>query len=162
MLASNTEIYFTLFDFRKISLSLGPWWTALTSTYFSLARSKHSLTFPLGLGTRPKLLYHSTGLSMPRGIMVFCWWSHSNSSLKGFSSAYATCLGGTWYGLLSDFTHKENIPLKQPIPLKHLQNHFVVILWFQCLLFCHFLQWGQKKIFDFIIVDHWHKCITTI
>ena len=36
-----------------------------------------------------------------------CCWSYSNSSLKGFCSAYARCIGSTQYTLLSGFTYKE-------------------------------------------------------
>ena len=97
-LASIRERYFTLFSFRKISLSVGPLWTGLMSAWFSFARSKYSLTLQLDSGMRTKFLYHSAISSTPRAVLMSCCWSLSNFSLKGFCSAYATHLRGTWYG----------------------------------------------------------------
>ena len=129
-LASIRERYFTLFNFGKISLSISPLWTGHISTWFSLARSRHSMTFPLDLGTSTKLLPHSAVSSTPSGDMLPCYVSHSNSSLKGVCSAKVTCLRGAWYGLLSVFTCNENVPSKYCIPLKtfskSLCSHFVI------------------------------------
>ena len=43
----------------NISLAVGPLWTSLLKALFTLADSRHSYTFQLGLGTRTKLLHHS-------------------------------------------------------------------------------------------------------
>ena len=115
-LTSIRESYFTLHNLGKISLSVGPLWTGLLSAWFSFAGSKYSLTFPLGLVMRTKLLHHSAVSAMPSGVMVSCCCSHSNSSLNDFCSAYAMHLRGAWYGLLSGFSCKENVPSKHPIP----------------------------------------------
>ena len=40
----------------------------------------------------------------------------TNYSLIGTCSVYAKHLGGTWYGLLSSLSGKENILSKQPMP----------------------------------------------
>ena len=95
-LASIKERFFTLFNFWKILLSLVPLWTDDIGIWFSLARYKYSLTFPLGLGMRTELLPHSTVLSMPSGVMMPCCLSLSNFSLNGFCCTYATYLGGPW------------------------------------------------------------------
>ena len=137
-LASIWQRYFMFFNFGKISLSVGPLWTGLMSTWFSLGGSKHSLTFQLGLGMRTKLLYHSAVSSMPSGVMMSCCWNLPDSSLNSFCNAYAMCLRGAWYGLLSRLAAKKCIPSKHLIPLKCLQNPFVVDFLFQHLLLCHF------------------------
>ena len=48
---SIRDKYFILFNFGKISLSVGPLCTSLISAWLSLARSTQSLTLPLGFGT---------------------------------------------------------------------------------------------------------------
>ena len=90
---------FILFSFGKILLSLGSLLTGLINAGFSLARSKHSLTLPLGLGMRTKLLQHSDIPPMPRGVMMSCCWSLSNSCLKSF----VVHMLGSW-GHLVQFT----------------------------------------------------------
>ena len=95
-----SDRYCTLLSFGNISFSVGPLCTGLISAYFNWVGSKHSLTLPLALGTGTKLLHHSDTSSIPRGVFVSCC-SLSSSSWNGFCSAYATCCGGTWYGLLS-------------------------------------------------------------
>ena len=71
-------------NFGKISWSVGHLWTGHIRTWFSLTEPRHSLIFPLGLGTTTKFLYHSTVSSTSSGVMMSCCWSHSNASLKGF------------------------------------------------------------------------------
>ena len=71
-------------------LSVGSLWTGLISAQLSFVGSRHSLTLPLGLGMRTKLLHHSAISSMPRGVMMFFFF---NSSLNSFCSAYAMCPG---------------------------------------------------------------------
>ena len=68
-LASIMDIYYTLFSFGKIWLSVGPLWTGLINAWFSLAGSKHSLTLPLDLGPNTKPLHHSVVSSIPS-----VWW----------------------------------------------------------------------------------------
>ena len=82
-IASVREKYFTLFNFGKI-LSVGSLWTGHISTWFSLAKSRQSLTFLLGLGTSIKLLDYSAVSCTPSGVIMPYCWSHSNSFLKGF------------------------------------------------------------------------------
>ena len=113
----NKDI-FMVFIFGKISLSVDPLWTGLISTQFSLAGSKHNLTFPLGLSMRTKLLHYSAVSFIPSGGMMSCCCSLSNSSLNSFCSAYVMHLRGVWYGLVSGFSCKENILSKHPLPLK--------------------------------------------
>ena len=120
-LASIIDIYFTLLSLGNMSLSVGPLCINLINAWFSHARSRHNLTLPFTLGTNTKLLHHSAVSSTPRGVIMSIFCRHSTSSLNGFCSAYATCLGGTWYGLLSGLSCKENVPLKHPMPLKHPQ-----------------------------------------
>ena len=100
-LASIGERYCTLLNFGSKSLSIGPLCTSFINAWFSLARSKHSLTFPFGFGTNTKLLHHSTAFPMPSGAVMSCYCRHSNSSLNDHCKAYAMCLGGAWYGLIS-------------------------------------------------------------
>ena len=135
-LASIRDKYLTLFDFGKISLNVDPLWTGLIGAWFSLARSRHSLTLPLGFGMRTKLLHYITISSMPKVIMSCCW-SLSSSCLNNFCSAYAMCLGGTWYGVLSGFTCYENIPSKHPIPIKTSSHSFSRCFVISALAFCH-------------------------
>ena len=75
------------------------------------------------------------------GAIMSCLWSHSNSLFEGFYSAYATNLGDAWYGLLPG-SCKENIPLKQPIPLNTYLSCFVFAVLFQYLPSYHHL--GQE------------------
>ena len=53
-------------------------------------------------------------------------YSLSSSSWNGFCNAYATCHGGTWYGLLIVFSCKENMPSKNPIPLNTPSNSLCI------------------------------------
>ena len=116
--------YFTLFNFGKISLSVGPLWTGLISAWLSLSGSRHSLTLPLGFGTSLKLLHHSAISHMPNGGIYILFWSLSISSLNSFWSAYATHHGGAWYGVLSAVTCNENVPSQHPIPVNISSNFF--------------------------------------
>ena len=100
---------------------VGPLCIGLISAWFNHTGSKHSLTFPLALGTSRKLLHHSDVSSTPSGAVMCCFCSLSNSS-KGFWSAYAMHLGGTWYGLLSGFICIENVPLQHPLLLNTSSN----------------------------------------
>ena len=136
---SIRDRFFTLFNFGKISLSVGPLWTSLTRTSLSFAGSRHSLTLPLGLGMSMKLLHHSTISSMPKGVIMSCCWSLYNSCLNGFCSAYATCHGGTCYGLLSGFNCNENILSKHPVPVNTSSNSFCSYFVISMLVFCHYL-----------------------
>ena len=94
------DIYCTLLSFGSLLLSVGPLCIGLINAWLSHSGSKHSCTLPFTLGTTTKLLHYSAVSSTPRGVMMSSSCSHF-SSLKGFCNAYATCLGGTWYGLLS-------------------------------------------------------------
>ena len=93
-LASIIDMYFTLLSLGGISFNVGPIWMGLISAWFSLTSSNHSLTLPFALGTNTKLLHHSVNLSIPRGVMMSIFCSHSSSSLNGFYNAYATHLRG--------------------------------------------------------------------
>ena len=93
----------------------------LFCTWFSLARSRLSQTFLLFLGTRTKLL-HSDNSSTPSGTIINCFDSLPISSLKGYYSAYAICLGGISYGLLPSLICKVNLPLKHPLPVNTASN----------------------------------------
>ena len=152
-LKSMRDKYFTLFNFGKISLSVGPLWTGLISAWFSLAMFRHSLTLPLGFGIMTKLLHHSAISYMPKGVIMSSCWDLFNSSLNSFYSAYAMHLGGTWYVLLSGFSCNENVPSKHPIPVKTSSTPFVAVLLFQHLLFCHFLCLDLQGSFQF------HYCL---
>ena len=138
-LTSIRDKYFTLFNFGKISLSVGPLWTNLISTWLSLAGSRHSLTLPLGVGASTKLLYHSAISSMPKGVIISCCWSLSNSSLNVFWSAYAMHFMDAWYGLLSSFTCYKHVPSKHPIPVNTSSNSFCSSFVNSMLAFCHSL-----------------------
>ena len=63
------------------------------ANWFSPARSKHSLTFPLCFGMRTRLLYHSDVSSMSSDVIMSCCWTLSTSSWNVFYSDYAMCLG---------------------------------------------------------------------
>ena len=138
-LTSIRDKYFTLFNFGKISLCVGPLWTGLISTWLSLAGSRHSLTLPLGFGKSTKLLHHYVVSSMPNGVIISYCWNLSNFHLNSFLSAYATCCGDAWYGLLSGFTCNENIPSKHPIPVHTSSNSFCNCFDISVLAFCHSL-----------------------
>ena len=79
-LTSLIERYCTLFKFGKISLSAVPICTSLISPWFSLARSRHNLTFPFSFGSNMKLLHHSAVSSMPSGVMMSCYYTCFSSS----------------------------------------------------------------------------------
>ena len=122
--ASIRDKYFTLFNFGKISLSVGPPWTGLRSAWMCLARSRHSHTLPLGFGMSIKLLHHSVISSMPKGVTLSCCWNLSNSSLNSFCRAYVMNCGDAWYSLPSGFTCNVNVPSKHPIPVDTCSNSF--------------------------------------
>ena len=106
-----------------------------------------SMTLLLALGTSTKLLHHSDVSSTPRGVIISCCCSLSSSSWNGFCSAYATNHGGAWYGLLSVFSCKENVPSKHPMPLKHIIKVFVYLLCgFSTLLFVAITAGTCKKV----------------
>ena len=128
--------YCTLFNFGSIWLSVGQLCTGLINAWFSLAASRHSLTFPFGFDTIMKLLHHSTVSDMPSGVMMSCCCRYSKTSLNGWCGVYAMHFGGNWYSLVSGLAHNENVPLKCPIPLNVSLNSFVGALWFQHLSFC--------------------------
>ena len=81
---------------------------------------------------------------MPSCAIMSCFWSHSNSSSKSFCSVQATHLRGAWYGLLPGLNCKEDIPLKQPIPLNTSLNCFCTSVLFQHLTSYHFLGWDPE------------------
>ena len=89
---------------------------------FSLAKSRYSHSFPLGLGTSTKLLHYSDILSTCSATIIYHYCSHSSLSLKGCHNMFATCLGSAWYGLALSLTCNENVPLKQPMPVKTSLN----------------------------------------
>ena len=134
-LTSIIDMYFTLFSLGNISLSVGLLFISLIKAWFSHVGSRHSLTLPFALGTNTKLLHHSAISSIPNGVMMSIFCRYSSSSLNGFCNMYATCLGGTWYGLLSGLSCKENVPLKHPIPLDMSPN----VSWIFCILALLFL-----------------------
>ena len=94
-LASMIEMYLTLLSLGSISFSIGPLCMGLINAWFSHAGSKQNLILWLALGTNTKLLHHSNISLTPSGVIIYCCFSLSNSSLKGFCSTYATCLSGT-------------------------------------------------------------------
>ena len=114
------DMYCTLLSFNSIPFSVGPLCIGLINAWLSHAGSKHSCTLPFALGTTTKLLHHSAISSTPRGAMMSSSCRCFSSSLNGFCNAYATCLGGTWYGLLLGLSCYENVPSKHPIPLNTL------------------------------------------
>ena len=71
-LTSIRKRYCTLFNFVKISFTVGSLCTSLRSTLFSLAGSRHSLIFPFGFVTNMKLLHHSAVLFMHYVGMQYC------------------------------------------------------------------------------------------
>ena len=113
-LKSIRDKYFTLCNFGKISLRVGLLWTGLISAWFSLTRSRHSLTLPLAR------MHHSAISSLPRCVIISHCWSLSNSSLNSSSSAYGICLRGAWYGFLSSFCLQWKCPIKTPYTSKHI------------------------------------------
>ena len=129
------DMYCLLLSLVSISFSVGPLCIGLINAWLSHAGSKHSHTLPFALGTNTKLLHHSAISSTPSGAMMSISSSQSRSSLNGFCSAYATHLGGTWYGLLSSLSCNENVPSKHPIPLKT----FPKVSWIFCVMMLLFL-----------------------
>ena len=117
----------------------------LINAWFSHAGSKHNLTLPLALGTNTKLLHHSYISLTPSGAIISCCCSLSNSSLNGFCSAYATCLGGAWYSLLSGFSCKENVPSKHPMPLNILFNSLCICCAHLALFLLYVSQPGPER-----------------
>ena len=137
-LASRSERYLMLSNFGNISFSVGPMCIGLISAWFNHARSRHGLTIPLALGTNTKLLHHSDISLTPRDAIMSCCCSLSNSSWNGFCSAYAMCLGGAWYGLLSGLSCKENVPSKQPMPLNTSSKSLCICCVDSALFLCHY------------------------
>ena len=126
----------------------------LISTWLSHVGSRHGLTLPLGFGSHMKLLHHSAVSYIPKDVSMSCCWSLCNSFLNSFCSAYATCLGDAWHGLLSCFACNENVSSKHPTPVNTSSNSFfsysvILVLAFLVTLFA----WTWKKIFNFIIVQ---------
>ena len=115
--------YCTLLSFGNISFNVGPLCTGLISAWFNWAGPKHSLTLPLALDTSTMLLHHSKTSSTPRGVIITCC-SLCSSSWNGFCSTNATDHGSAWYGVLSVFSCKENVPSKQAMPLNTSPNSF--------------------------------------
>ena len=105
------DMYCTLLSLGSISFSVGPLCISLINAWLSCAGSKHSCTLPFALGTTTKLLHHSAISSTPSGAMMSSSCSHSSSSLNGFCNAYATRLGGAWYGLLSGLSSLNTVCL---------------------------------------------------
>ena len=151
-LAPIIDMYFKLSSVGSISFNVGPLWMGLISAWFSLTRSKYSLTLLFALGTNTKQLHHSVILSILRGAMMSILYSCSSSSLNGFCNAYTTCLGVIWYSLLSGLSCKENVPSKHPIPL----NTFSNVLWTSCVsstLFLYLLQdWEMRENSYFVCI----------
>ena len=114
------DMYCTLFSLGHISLSVGPQCISVINACLSCAGSQTQTHLTVCFGYQ--LLHHSAISSTPTGVMMSIFCRCSSSSLKGFCSAYATCLDGAWYGLLSGFSYKENVPLRRPMPLKTLPN----------------------------------------
>ena len=83
-LVSIRERYFTLFNSGKMPLRVGPLGTGLISAWFSLARSRHSLIFPLEWALVQScciiLLFH------PHLVVLWCFAVGVSNSLKGFCS----------------------------------------------------------------------------
>ena len=93
-LTSIIDIYYTLLNIGRVSFDMQPLWRSLINVWFNLAGSKHNLTLLFALGTNTNLLHHSTVSSIPSGMIMSSFCSWSNSSLKAFSSTYATHLSG--------------------------------------------------------------------
>ena len=74
--------YLTLANFGNILLMVGHLRTGHISVWFSLAGSKHNLTFLLGFGISMKLLHPFTISSTPSCVIIFCCCSHYSSSLN--------------------------------------------------------------------------------
>ena len=121
-LASIIGIYLTLLNLGNISFNVGPLCIDLINTCLNCVGSKHNLTWPSALGASTELLHHYAVSSTPSGVIISILCNQSNSSLNAFCSAYATCLGGTWYGLLSGLSCNENVHSKHPMPLNTLSN----------------------------------------
>ena len=111
-----------LLSLGNILFNVGPLCIGLINAWFNHNRSKHNLTLWLALGTNTKLLHHSAISSTPSGVIMSSYCNLSSLSLNGFCSQYATCLGGTWSGLLSGLSCNENVPSKHPMPLNTLSN----------------------------------------
>ena len=69
-LAAIRDKYFVFISFGNISFKVGIPWTGCFNTSFNLAGLRHSLAFPLGLGTSTKLLHYSAVLSITPGIWL--------------------------------------------------------------------------------------------
>ena len=86
--------------------------TGLFEASLSLAWSRHSLTFLLGLGTNTKLLPHSDVSSTHISIMICCFCGLSNSPLNGFGNVCVMHPGSACYALAPSFTCNEKVPFK--------------------------------------------------
>ena len=75
--------YHKVFNLGSMFFDVRPLWMDLISALLSLARSRHSLTFPFALGTNMKLICHSDVSSMPGGTITCCLCSLSSSSFRG-------------------------------------------------------------------------------
>ena len=141
------DMYCTSFSLGKILLSVGPLCTGLINAWLSHAGSRHNLTLPLALEANTKLLHNSDVSSTPSGVTMSISYRHFSSSLNGFCSTEATCLGGAWYGLLSGLSCNENVPSKHPIPLQILPNLVCILCVMVLLLLClhlHYLMYRSN------------------
>ena len=123
--------HFTLFDLGKKLLSVGPLWTGLISAWLSPALSRHSLTFPLGFGTSTKLLHHPATSSMPSSVVMSCFRSHSNSSLKNICCVWAWSQGhliGFAVSCYEQWEHSIKASYSTKISLKSLFSCFVIVV----------------------------------
>ena len=120
---SIIDIYCTLMSFGNMSFNIGPLWVGLINAWFNLALGLN-ITWPYhSLWVLTQSYYTTLLFHWPLEGWLYPFSSASpNSSLNGFCSTYTTHLSGTWYGLLSGLSCKENVPLKHPIPLNMLAN----------------------------------------
>ena len=116
----------------RILFTVGPLCTGHINTLLSLAGSRHSHTLLLAFGTKTKLLHHSDVAYTAKGTIICCLCNHS-TFLNGSWSAYATLLGGAWYGQLPSLTCNFNVPLKHPIH----QNTSLNLLRMFCIIHQH-------------------------
>ena len=118
-------LYKSFVHFVNISLMVVPLYTGLISAWLSLAGSRHRQMVPFCFGTVTKLLFHSAVSSPPRRRIIYCSCRCSTSCLNGFCNAYTTCVIGARYDFVCSLTCNENVPLKHPMPEKHLCMYYI-------------------------------------
>ena len=152
-LTSIRERYFALLSFGRISFRVGPLWMGLICAWFRHTGSKHNLITPLAMGTNTKLLHHSADLSTPSSAIMSSFCSLSNSSWNGFWSMYATWLSSAWYGLLSDFICKENVPSKHPKPLNTSSKYICICYVASALFFLLLSKVRPERKYSVVLLD---------